>query len=145
VPAPPTPRPPAPVSPPPPPVPQAAQAAPPPRDTASEPPEPDASAGAPGAGEADLTSSTLAELYFNQGFTDKAIDVYRQLVQREPENERARARLTELTAIHQHLEAAAGALPARSGEEQDPRAARRRAVERAIAQLERLLEALRKE
>ena len=42
----------------------------------------------------ELISSTLAELYFNQGFTDKAIEVYQQVLGREPANERARARLT---------------------------------------------------
>ena len=53
----------------------------------------------------DLSSATLAELYFNQGFTDKALDVYRQLVEREPGNERARARLAELEALERHLRA----------------------------------------
>ena len=53
--------------------------------------------------EPDLSSSTLAELYFNQGFTDQAIDVYRQIAEREPGNERVHARLRELEALKRHL------------------------------------------
>jgi hypothetical protein len=52
--------------------------------------------GEPASGE--LMSPTLAELYFNQGFTDKAIEVYRQLLDREPDNTRLRRRLDELQA-----------------------------------------------
>ena len=93
----------------------------------------------------DLTSSTLAELYFNQGFTDKAIEVYRQLLQREPGNERARTRLAELEKLERSLvveEARAAPAP---GEVADAGAARRQAIERTIARLEGLLTALRKD
>jgi tetratricopeptide (TPR) repeat protein len=97
--------------------------------------------------EADeLTSSTLAELYFNQGFTDKAIEVYRQLRQREPGNERGRTRLAELEALERRLkEEEVRAAPPAGGGPADAAAARRRAIERTIARLEGLLAALRKE
>jgi len=99
------------------------------------------------APEADeLTSSTLAELYFNQGFTDKAIEVYRQLLQREPGNERGRTRLAELEVLERRLaeEEARAAAPAGGGPA-DAATARRHAIERTIARLEGLLAALRKE
>lgn len=90
----------------------------------------------------ELATSTLAELYFNQGHTERAIDVYRQLVEREPGNERASARLTELNALEKHLKAEErrGTLP----EPADPRAARRAAIERTIVRLEGLLAAVRR-
>ena len=56
-------------------------------------PEPVHAAGPPSD---ELTSATLAELYFKQGFTEKAVEVYRQLLEREPENDRLRRRLAEL-------------------------------------------------
>ena len=94
----------------------------------------------------DLSSATLAELYFNQGFTDKALDVYRQLVEREPGNERARARITELEALERHLRAEEARGPqAEPGAPADPAAARRRAIERTIARLEAMLAAVKKE
>lgn len=96
----------------------------------TEPPPPWlAPAGASPAPE--IISSTLAELYFNQGFSEKAIEVYQQVLGREPDNSRARARLAEL----QGLETAG------SG---DGRAARRQAIERTIARLEGLRAALRR-
>ena len=93
----------------------------------------------------ELTSPTLAELYFTQGFTDKAIDVYRQLLEREPGNERARARLAELQAIERHLRAEEARYADTSGPPADPRQARRQAIERTIARLEGLLSAIRRE
>ncbi len=95
--------------------------------------------------EPDLNSSTLAELYFNQGFTDQAIDVYRQIVEREPGNERVQARLHELEALKRHLreqEPAAAAAAAPAGPE--ARAARRAALTRTIERLQGLQAALRK-
>jgi pentatricopeptide repeat protein len=56
---------------------------------------------------AELVSSTLAELYFKQGHVDKAREVYRQLVEREPTNDRVRQRFEELTELEQR-----GAAPA---------------------------------
>ena len=76
-----------------------------------------------------FSSSTLAELYYQQGLVDRALDVYRQLVQQDPSNEKARLRLVELES--------ATALP-------EDRAARRRALERTIAGLETLLAAVQR-
>ena len=99
----------------------------------------------PAPAEADLSSSTLAELYFNQGFTDKALAVYRQLLQREPGNERARARLAEIEGLERHLrEEEARGPEADRGGARDPAAARRQAIERTIARLEGLLAAVKK-
>ena len=97
-----------------------------------------------------LSSSTLAELYFNQGFVAKCIEVYRQLVEREPGNERARARLTELEARDRHLRPEEGqgrpaAAPAAAPvSDPDPRARRREAIERTIQRLESFLAAVRR-
>jgi hypothetical protein len=111
--------------------------APPPRAEAAPAPPPEAD---------DLTSSTLAELYFNQGFTDKAIEVYRQLLQREPGNERGRTRLAELEALERRLEEEESrAAPPAPGAFPDAAAARRQAIERTITRLEGLLSALRKD
>jgi hypothetical protein len=97
-----------------------------------------------------LASPTLAELYLNQGVTDKAIEVYRQLLEREPGNERARARLVEIEALDRHLRGEeprpardAGLAPAAAPPEPDRRARRREAIERTIARLEGLLVAVR--
>jgi tetratricopeptide (TPR) repeat protein len=76
-----------------------------------------------------FSSSTLAELYFKQGLVDRAVEVYRQLVEQEPDNERARRRLGELEAAP------------RVGQD---RAARRHTLERMIAALTTLLAAVRR-
>ena len=104
-----------------------------------EPPEPapapaavvEAPAPEPSTAEAatPLSSSTLAELYLRQGLPERAIEVYRQLLSEEPGNERARARLVDIQS---------------SVTAPDPRAARRRALERTIAGLESLLAALQR-
>ncbi len=111
---------------------------------------------------ATLTSPTLGELYFNQGFTDKAIEVYRDLTVREPENERVGARLKELEKIQRSLSggpapyaatatptppppsAPAPPPPVPPPPSPDPAAERRDAIERTIARLEGLLAAVRK-
>jgi len=82
-----------------------------------------------GAAASAFPSPTLAELYYQQGVVDRAVDVYRQVVEQEPGNEKARQRLAE-------LEAGAGA-----GAD---RAARRAALERTIAGLEQLVAAVRR-
>lgn len=103
----------------------------------------------PSAPTPELDSSTMAELYFNQGFTDQAIEVYRRLAQREPGNARIEARLQELTALHRHLEAPEVAPPAAPSRVTpapvaDP-ATRRQVLERTIARLEGFQAALRRE
>ena len=99
----------------------------------------------PSGADADLSSSTLAELYFNQGFADKALAVYRQLLQREPGNERARARVTEIEKLERELRAEEARSPeADRGSASDPATSRRQAIERTIARLEGWLAAVKK-
>ncbi len=93
----------------------------------------------PSAASPEIVSSTLAELYFSQGVTEKAIEVYRQVLLREPDNERARARLMELERPREQAVAAHG-----SGDD-DPREARRAAIQRTIVRLEAMLTAVRKD
>ena len=76
-----------------------------------------------------LSSSTLAELYFQQGLVDRALEVYRQVIDEEPGNERARSRLAELESAHSLA---------------DVRSARRAVLERTIAGLEALLVVLQR-
>jgi len=99
---------------------------------------PSAAPRAPAAGEPELASPTLAELYFDQGFLDKAAEVYRRLLARDPGQERWRARLGEIESV-QRLHARAQTSP-------PPPASlpsdRRAAVERAIARLQDLRAAL---
>lgn len=86
----------------------------------------------------ELASPTLGELYFNQGHAGKAIEVYRRVVEQDPGNERARARLMELEAFERQmrLEAAPDAARTSTGAPTDPGMMRRQALERAIARLE---------
>jgi tetratricopeptide (TPR) repeat protein len=49
-------------------------------------------------GRDPLTTGTLAELYVSQGFTDRAIAIYQELLQNDPTNEDLRARLRQLEA-----------------------------------------------
>ncbi|HXB57567.1 MAG TPA: tetratricopeptide repeat protein [Vicinamibacteria bacterium] len=89
-----------------------------------------------------LSSSTLAELYFKQGFTEQAVEVYKELLQKEPENERLRARLAEITAVDR---APHGASPPTSGgPTADARAERRRVLEQTIARFEDMLAAIKR-
>jgi tetratricopeptide (TPR) repeat protein len=133
--------------------PEAAVRTPPPPSAPLPPPPPPPVVAAPApvpataGSEGGLASSTLAELYFNQGFPEKAIEVYRRLLDLEPGNDRARARLAEL---HEMIAppapppVAVTAAPAASGEAEKERAARRQALERTIERLESLRAALQK-
>ncbi len=108
---------------------------------------PAAPAPKPKEAPAELASPTLAELYFGQGHTRRAIEIYRQVVEREPANERSRARLIELMALERHLaEAERPAVPRApdSGSASVPREARREALWRTIRHLEEMLAAVRK-
>ena len=87
---------------------------------------------------------TLAELYFNQGFPDKAVTVLKQLLEREPANARARARLAEIETREARLRVEEERVAAATGPGADRRALRRQAIERTISQLERMLGAIRK-
>jgi tetratricopeptide (TPR) repeat protein len=95
-----------------------------PASGAAGPAEPSAGGEAPA-----LSTSTLAELYWKQGLSDRALEVYRQVLVLDPGNDRARARLAELEG-----EVAAAA--------PDERALRRAALERTIRGLEGLLSVL---
>jgi len=124
---------------------EVAQAAPP----APPPPMPETplEVKAPVSGPApteEIASVTLAELYFNQGFADKAVAVLKQLLIREPGNERARARLTEIEAREARLQVEQAQVAAATGPGVDQRALRRQAIQRTIAQLEKMLKAVRK-
>jgi tetratricopeptide (TPR) repeat protein len=81
---------------------------------------------APPAPEEPIASATLAELYLNQGFPQRAIEVYQQVLTREPGNVKARARLGELEASL--------AAPPPGGPE--PAADRRARLQRTIERLE---------
>lgn len=88
-----------------------------------------------------LYSSTLAELYFQQGFTRQAIEVYQELLSREPANGRLQARLHELRAFEREegvLSPPAPPAPV------DGRARRRESITRTIARLEGLMHAARR-
>jgi tetratricopeptide (TPR) repeat protein len=117
----------------------ASPASPPP--LAPPPPAPSAAPASAG-GTASLISPTLGELYFNQGFTAKAIEVYRQLTVREPANERLGARLRELEKLQGALGGGGDVAPEASSD--NPSADRRQAIERTIERLEGLLSAIRK-
>jgi tetratricopeptide (TPR) repeat protein len=92
-----------------------------------------------------LISPTLGELYFNQGFTDRAIEVYRELSVREPGNDRLSARLRELEKLQRALSGGEPAPAAPTPMAADTAAAdRREAIERTIVRLEGLLSAIRK-
>ena len=105
-------------------TPSATPGAPAPVPTPAAPPPPPTS-------EPELSSPTLAELYFDQGFFEKAIEVYRRLLQREPDNERLRGRMNEIEAIQRRPAAPAFAA-----------GSRQEAIGRAIARLQDLRAAL---
>jgi hypothetical protein len=92
----------------------------------------------------EMASVTLAELYFNQGFADKAVAVLKQLLAREPLNQRAQARLEELEAREARLKVEQEQVASVVGPGVDPKAIRRQAIARTIAELEKLLAAVRK-
>jgi tetratricopeptide (TPR) repeat protein len=78
----------------------------------------------------------LAELYLQQGLLERAIEVYREVLEAEPANEAARVRLAELEAS---LGASAPEGPTPGPGDDDERAAKRQALERTIERLEALL------
>jgi hypothetical protein len=108
------------------------------------PPPGSVSAAAPAE---EIASATLAEVYFNQGFTDKAIDVYKRLLGREPGNSKAAARLTELEMLERHLRgetmraAVPAASPASPVAPSGAGSTRRQTLERTISRLESFMAA----
>jgi hypothetical protein len=53
----------------------------------------------PGEDVPSVSSPTLAELYFQQGSPEMALEVYRELLVREPGNERASGRVRDIEAL----------------------------------------------
>jgi len=94
--------------------------------------------------DVEMSTATLAELYFSQGVMDKALEVYRQVLEREPGNARARTRLAEIEALERQLRAEEAQAVAGGALAGDSMTARRQAVERTIARLEGFLAALRR-
>ena len=45
---------------------------------------------------ANVATVTLAEIYFQQGLKEQALQIYRQLLEREPENDSVRKRISEI-------------------------------------------------
>ncbi len=64
----------------------------------------------------NVATMTLAEIYFQQGLKEQALQIYRQLLEREPDNETARKRVEEIEALKSDDEA--------QGSEADRRAPR---------------------
>jgi cytochrome c-type biogenesis protein CcmH/NrfG len=49
-------------------------------------------------GTTSIATVTLAEIYFTQGLKEQALQIYRQLLDREPDNESAKKRIQEIEA-----------------------------------------------
>ena len=93
------------------------------------------------AGGKPLSSATLAELYLQQGLLERAIEVYSELLEAEPGNDGARARLAELEASLRASETESQT-PAEEGVDEGP--GRREVLERTIKRLEALLAIVRR-
>lgn len=44
----------------------------------------------------EITTNTIAELYIKQGYIDKAIDIYKAIMELDPSNDAARIKIEEL-------------------------------------------------
>jgi len=51
------------------------------------------------AAEGHLATATLAELYVSQGFIDRAVDVYQQLLEEQPGNRELEDRMAQLKGV----------------------------------------------
>ncbi len=47
----------------------------------------------------DITTNTIADLYIKQGYYDKALDIYRTILEIDPSNEGASVKIKEIEAI----------------------------------------------
>ncbi|MBE9536816.1 MAG: tetratricopeptide repeat protein [Proteobacteria bacterium] len=47
----------------------------------------------------DITTNTIAELYIKQGYFDKALDIYKTILEIDPTNEGASTKLKEIEAM----------------------------------------------
>ncbi len=105
--------------------------------------EPEATfVGTAAVGDGELASPTLAELYYQQGSPDRAAEIYRQLLARDPGNEGYRSRLIEIAEIQ--AEMAGGERPAGVGVRSEEGGGARPTIERQIVALEQLLSAVRR-
>ena len=70
-----------------------------------------------------IVTRTLAELYLQQGYIEPALEIYRQLAEREPEDAAIRARITELSGVEageQDRESGESSVPPASTAETTP-------------------------
>jgi tetratricopeptide (TPR) repeat protein len=83
---------------------------PPSMDSVASVPPPAATPAVPETPESPGTpTTTLAELYASQGHLDQALGVYRDILAREPDNDKVRQRVEELTMlVHAQTEAGPG-------------------------------------
>jgi hypothetical protein len=65
------------------------------------------------AAGANVATVTLAEIYFQQGLREQALQIYRQLLEREPENDSVRKRIAEIEASKTEGESGPGSDPRR--------------------------------
>ncbi len=63
---------------------------------AEQPQEPAPTAEAPKPEQKPAATETLAEIYLNQGFNDKALEIYRELLAKNPDNETLKKKITAL-------------------------------------------------
>lgn len=98
-------------------------------------------AGVPDPTQTPLSSATLGELYLKQGLVERAVEVFRQVLEEEPGNDAVRRRLAEIEKVTRE---SAADLPVPPSDEGDERAVRRRALEGAIERLEALLAVVRR-
>jgi tetratricopeptide (TPR) repeat protein len=66
-----------------------------------------------------MATATLAEIYFQQGYVDKAIEIYVKVLRQHPDDEKSRARLSELRAMRAGQSAGSGGA-SESSEGADP-------------------------
>jgi len=64
------------------------------------------------AGEPEIATTTLAEIYVQQGLYDRALVIYRRLAERTPGDERVAARVAEIEAEMERLRVGGEPLPA---------------------------------
>jgi hypothetical protein len=65
------------------------------------------------AGEPEIATTTLAEIYVQQGLYDRALVIYRRLAERTPGDERVAARVAEIEAEMERLRAGGEPVPVR--------------------------------
>ena len=82
----------------------------------------------------EIATSTLAEVYVNQGEIEEALSIYQKVLTRNPHDEKARQRIEELQAL----------LPPQPPYPEKPQDRARKKKERAVAILEAWLTDLRK-